>query len=341
MKLRKLSKPVSAILATIMACGNLVVAGATDDALISETPLEDAENTEYTGTETNYNEVEVTYNQASRYSVSIPKTIALNTSKQASYAIKVTGDIDANESVYVSPVDAIASTDDIDFYMKDENSLKPDVVATVNQNKFYWSSTEVADGYEATNNSISAPNLTSGSWKGTFQVEIHLETSHEHDYSNGKCSICGRIDPSHIHTYENGVCTECGEKESGVSELTEAGLYDANGRLLYRWEELGIDSTCSNAKDFINKLPVKVIIPDSVTSIDGLAFANCSSLIDVTIPDSVTHIGGLAFSECTSLTNLIIPDSVTHIGTNAFHKVPHITYNGTATGSPWGALTIN
>ena len=57
---------------------------------------------------------------------------------------------------------------------------------------------------------------------------------------------------------------------------------------------------------------------DSVTSIGGTAFQDCTSLTSVTIPDSVTSIGNDAFLGCTSLTSITIPDSVTSIGDNAF-----------------------
>ena len=60
------------------------------------------------------------------------------------------------------------------------------------------------------------------------------------------------------------------------------------------------------------------IIPDSVTSIGGMAFCRCSSLHSVTIPDSVTSIGDGAFSGCESLQSVTIPDSVTSIGDSAF-----------------------
>lgn len=43
-------------------------------------------------------------------------------------------------------------------------------------------------------------------------------------------------------------------------------------------------------------------IPSSVTSIDDLAFAGCSSLTSVTIPNSVTSIGNNAFRNCSNLT---------------------------------------
>jgi hypothetical protein len=43
------------------------------------------------------------------------------------------------------------------------------------------------------------------------------------------------------------------------------------------------------------------MIPNTVTNIIGVAFANCSGLIEVTIPASVTFIGGGAFLNCTNL----------------------------------------
>ena len=76
-----------------------------------------------------------------------------------------------------------------------------------------------------------------------------------------------------------------------------------------------------------------------------------SSDKSVTIPDNVTSIGGepisnnqkvrYVFDRCSNLTSVIIPDSVTSIDEYAFWHVPHIEYHGTATGSPWGALSIN
>ena len=59
-------------------------------------------------------------------------------------------------------------------------------------------------------------------------------------------------------------------------------------------------------------------IPNSVTSIGGYAFKNCSSLTSINIPNSVTSIGGSAFSGCSSLTSITIPSSVTSIGAFAF-----------------------
>ena len=95
-------------------------------------------------------------------------------------------------------------------------------------------------------------------------------------------------------------------------------------------------------------------IPDSVTTIGDLAFANCSSLTSITIPDSVTSIGLRAFYGCSSLqefngkfasedgkcliidgtlnsfapaglTEYTIPNSVTSIGDGAFDGCTSLT----------------
>ena len=62
----------------------------------------------------------------------------------------------------------------------------------------------------------------------------------------------------------------------------------------------------------------KVIIQSGVTSIDDLAFFNCSKLKSVTIAGSVESIGHHAFDNCSRLSSVEISDGVKSIGDYAF-----------------------
>lgn len=66
-------------------------------------------------------------------------------------------------------------------------------------------------------------------------------------------------------------------------------------------------------------IPESLVIPDGVTEIGAMAFAQCESLEHVTIPKSVKRIGMEAFYGCYSLAELAIPESVTEIGDGAFY----------------------
>ena len=80
---------------------------------------------------------------------------------------------------------------------------------------------------------------------------------------------------------------------------------------------------------------------NSVTSIGRSAFERCSKLTSDIVLESETKIGAWAFSECHGLTSVTIGNSVVSIGCGAFNFVKNIIYDGTLTGSPWGALTVN
>lgn len=64
----------------------------------------------------------------------------------------------------------------------------------------------------------------------------------------------------------------------------------------------------------------RIELPDTLKSIDYLAFKGCSSIETISIPSNVTSIGEFAFSDCKSLKNIWIPPSVKSIGEYAFNN---------------------
>ena len=62
---------------------------------------------------------------------------------------------------------------------------------------------------------------------------------------------------------------------------------------------------------FLNNEEIKdLVIPNTITSINQLAFYSCSSLKSVTIPSSITQIGYDAFEGCTGIESVYITDLV-------------------------------
>ena len=82
---------------------------------------------------------------------------------------------------------------------------------------------------------------------------------------------------------------------------------------------IGVD-TFSNCSSLAS-----VIIPSSVTTIEGNSFRNCTGLTNATIANGVTNIGGGSFIGCTSLTRITVPDSVTRIQEGTFGGCTSLT----------------
>ena len=68
-----------------------------------------------------------------------------------------------------------------------------------------------------------------------------------------------------------------------------------------------------------------VTIPDSVTFISDIAFANCSNLTNISIPNSVTSIGSSAFDGCTKLESITLPSSLRSISRALFFGCSQLT----------------
>ena len=100
--------------------------------------------------------------------------------------------------------------------------------------------------------------------------------------------------------------------------------------------------------DGYNKPTGTLIIPSSVTyngvnypvfCIGKMAFHDCF-LDSIGIPNSVIKIEESAMGACVPF-SLYVPNSVTCIENDAFIFVRNVVYYGNASGSPWGALSVN
>lgn len=129
-------------------------------------------------TETKTAVATVTAEQASVYSVKIPKTISLSGANgNGGCNISVKGNISGNQTITVLPVDEISSTANIDFYLSEVSNTankKTNVIATVAATKtaFVYSDILTTDWTDFSV-SLSAP-LTAGSWAGTLTFNIAL-----------------------------------------------------------------------------------------------------------------------------------------------------------------------
>ena len=314
---------------------------------MSVTPAYATNTTQQTSTPGNQSAT-ITYDQGSKFTVTIPKTISLDKTKTHTYNVKVEGDISADEAVTVTPDATVAMTD---------TNSKNSVTGTITQEKTKFVATEVNQADGTTTGNISAPDLKAGNWSGQFNFYINVDANkHTHNYVESitkaatctdtgvKTLTCSCGDtytetiPATGHNYENGTCTECGAKDPDyVSE--EAGLYDADGKLLCTWEDSGINiekdyntykecmASITSAYYVINNnYPATTrIVLDDTTKIGKLAFSDCASLNDIIIPNTVTNISDYAFNRCTSLTNINIPNSITSIGEDVFQGCSSLT----------------
>lgn len=276
-------------------------------SLITALPAFAQTDTTQEASATGQKESTVTINSTSSFKVTVPSTITVNQSSKAvlneSYNVKVEGDITGTETVKVVPDGTFNLT----------QSGKSDIPVTVNQPKteFLYDEINGTNGCTTQGALTTADQVTAGTWTGNLTFNINIEDS-------------GSGSP---------VTRAAGLYETGTTNMTKS------------WDELIADRTIKVTDGEIRNCSLSnsgdLVIDNSVTYIGNSAFWECTSLTSITIPDSVTTIGSSAFYGCTNLTSVTIPDSVTNIYGGAFNYVPHIEYHGTATGAPWGAISVN
>ena len=254
----------------LLVLAALVTMIPTIPTMAAENPDNTTPSTQTT-TETGTQNSVVKYDQASAFTVTIPKSIALSSSKSAEYTVKVQGDVIGNEIITVTP--------DASVILSDSNGKYP-VTGDITQEKTEFSSTEVnaRSGGGTATGSILANNLTSGDWSGNFKFVIGTN-----QIGNGTA-----ITSENLATY--------GIKTTGDVVIPEYVTDDDNTRH-------AVTGIGDYAFRDCNEM-TSVTIADSVTEIGTGAFVNCSKLSRAAVPNSVRSIGNSAFDGCIKLSSI-------------------------------------
>ncbi len=111
-------------------------------------------------------------------------------------------------------------------------------------------------------------------------------------------------------------------KDAFVSCNSLTGVYITD---IGAWCEIAFEGnyTCNpisiTKKLYLNNQPITdLVIPDSVTKVEHIAFMYCESLTSVVMGSGVTTVGAYAFSNCTNLTSMVLGNNVKEVGEYAF-----------------------
>ena len=69
----------------------------------------------------------------------------------------------------------------------------------------------------------------------------------------------------------------------------------------------------------------EVVMPDSIISIESVAFAGCTKLRTIRFSSNLTEIPVACFADCDSLENVTLPDGLTKLCHSAFINCRHLT----------------
>jgi hypothetical protein len=258
---------------------------------------------------------------------------------------------------FITALDAVSGAG-IEEYIKNENMdiTIPSDITTLRSSVFKgWSNVQSVNIDSYAQLQTIEDNVFNGTQITTFTVPRNVTS-----ISSNAFIGCDKLQTLYLYAKEG--------------EIVGAPWGATNAKIIYDyWDaDIGLNSV-SQISDILQDdgsvdLNSRIIIDDKkyrITSISDRVFYNNTSITSITISGDITAIGNRAFYGCSNLTNIIfspesscksigdycfygssvesitIPDTVQNIGTNAFYNIPGIFYNGSAQGSPWGALAIN
>lgn len=128
--------------------------------------------------------------------------------------------------------------------------------------------------------------------------------------------------PEHVEAIGAAAFAECPKLKSihfptHIKKLSE-GLFQRSALEEFCWPENdGTTVLPDSTFSFCAKLR-KVVLPNTLTSIENYAFSHCLKLQELQLPETVRGIGKSAFFGCVALEELTIPDGVREIKEGTF-----------------------
>ncbi len=151
--------------------------------------------------------------------------------------------------------------------------------------------------------------------------EYYLEHKDEIDASLGKDS--NDKDNSFKQTYELDGCTYLFNEDLQSYELEEVFYLakEKQGVLQIPDQVDGYPVVKINKNACIRMTSItKVIMPDTVKSIEMNAFKECENLVEIQFSSQLEKIGDSAFASCECLEEISLPESLRVIGNNSFEN---------------------
>ena len=167
----------------------------------------------------------------------------------------------------------------------------------------------------------------------TYADLTAYDNDKEKDYPNVSYLVAtdevkwNKYDPVHIVCKLNVTSTSEATKllqiNSGITYQIIDGVRQSSVQSTYIFDTLGehivkykLNGThISSVQTLFYMCPnlVSVVIPETITRIDGVIFGSSTNLANVVLPKTLTFIGQRVFDYCSKLTTISIPNGVTEI----------------------------
>ena len=285
---------------------------------------------EYTNTDTTHEtskETEVYATIGSTFSYVLPKIVTLDgQDRGGKYRVRVKGDIAGSQKISIVP--------DASFTMSEVNASvdkKADITASVEQGKTEWNQTEInKDDYNDEIGTITANDISAGSWSGTFNFNTKLENTvpKKKTYVLKKGSDFKNLIPSsatsvvftdEVMPSDATVIDVDEDGDGGVVGWLDGTVFKVSTqksgqKVMANANASAMFSECSN----LTTLDLSGFDTSNVVDMSQM-FYGCSGLttLDVTGWDTskVTNMSGMFF-HCSGLTTLNVTDFDTSNVTN-------------------------